>query len=436
MFRRFSWLSVPVVRLALASSSILALGIPWGRGGDLNDGFDALETDYRKSKATIQKLFQGKEVFDSKNPQHEKALDVAAQNATYYYSHPRSEKTGEIERLITSFESEMNSLDKAKATSPALPAMYSRRVIFRGQEVLHSPGKDIKPIARVNVTRVMARLAQRGPTESSEDVVARLRGPAATELADAMIKALDVKNDGVKYHALHGLQGLLELPPQTPPLLSPEVEEQCVLRLIAFIQQPPTYHASASSEEIEGFKVLRREAIKALAQYPAPSIKDKARPALVLLKVVARDGLRPEPRMDERVEAAIGVARIKPDGDPSYQRDYAAQQLGLFLVDFAYRYNNRDRDELKPWAVQAARLSDALEVMKATSKSPYVAKVVDDGIKLVLRRIEAKNDVNANEVTDYNSLLSKPPALGQLFSGVDGTAVPPPNRKEDEPAKQ
>ncbi len=140
--------------------------------------------------------------------------------------------------------------------------------------------------------------------------------------------------------------------------------------------------------------------------------------------------------MDERVEAAIGVARIKPDGDPSYQRDYAAQQLGLFLVDFAYRYNNRDRDELKPWAVQAARLSDALEVMKATSKSPYVAKVVDDGIKLVLRRIEAKNDVNANEVTDYNSLLSKPPALGQLFSGVDGTAVPPPNRKEDEPAKQ
>src|SRR5262249_53225855 len=158
-------------------------------------------------------------------------------------------------------------------------------------------------------------------------------------------------------------------------------------------------------EEVEGFRVLRREAVKALAQYRAPSIKDQARPALVLLKVVARDGFQPEPRMDERVEAAIGVARMKPDIDQTYQREYAAQQLGLFVVDFAYRYNTRDRAEMKPWAVQAARLSDALEVMKAESKNPYVAKAVDDGIRLVLRRIEGKGDVPPNDLTTYNSLL-------------------------------
>ena len=226
------------------------------------------------------------------------------------------------------------------------------------------------------------------------------------------------------------------LSPRKPPLLSPEVEEQCVLKLIAFIQQQPPHPASASREEIEGFKVLRREAVKALAEYRSPSIKDKARPALVLLKVVARDGFQPEPRLDERVEAAIGVARMNPASDLTYQPEYAAQQLGLFVVDFAVRYNTRDRAELRPWAVQAARLSDALEAMKAGSKSPYVAKAVDDGIKQVLRRIEAKSDVNANDLTSYNSLLSKPPALGQLFGGVEGTTVPPPNRQEEAPAKQ
>jgi hypothetical protein len=422
----------------LALLLFASLAIPWARGVDLSDGFVALESDYRKSKTTIQKLFKGTEVADPKNPQHEKAVDVAAQMATYYFTHPDKEKkTGEIDQQFISFEAELSQLNKVRVNSPALAPLYGRRIVFRAQEVLESTSGEVKPIARVNVTRVLARLAQRGPNESIDDVAARLGGSAGEELAKALLKALDVKhNDGVKYEALHGLRGLLALPPQKPPLLSPEVEEQCVLRLVAFIQQQPTYPARAPREEVEGFKVLRREAIKALAEYHTPSIKDKARPALVLLKVVARDGLQPEPRLDERVEAAVGVARMNPAGDLSYQPEYAAQQLGLFVVDFAFRYNQRDRAELRPWAVQAARLSDALEVMKASTKSPYVANVVNQGVKQVLKPIEDKSNVNPNAVTDFNSLLSKPPALGQLFSGAEGTTVPPPNRQEEAPAKQ
>jgi hypothetical protein len=425
-----------LARLALALLLLISLSIPWGRGGDLNDGFNALRSEFIKSKETIRRLFKGEEAADPKNAQHAQAVDVAAKNATYYFTDQEKEKPGDFDRLFTSFEGELGQLSRTRGNSPALAPMYSSRLIFRGQEVLYSPSKDVKPIARVNVTHVMARLAEKGAGESTEDVAARLTGPAATELAEAMLKALEVKNDGVKYHALHGLRDLLAVPPQTPPLLSPEEEQKAVLRLIDFIQQKPTYPAGASPAEVEGFRVLRREAVKALAQYHIPSIKDKALPALVLLKVVARDGFQPTCELDERIEAALGVARMKPDIDKTYQREYAAQQLGLFVVDLAFRYNRRDRAELKPWSVQAARLADALEVMKAESKSPYVAAVVDQGLKLVLRRIEAKTDIGANDVTGYASLLvTKSPSLGQLFSGVEGTTVPPPNREEDAPAK-
>lgn len=434
MLVRVPRLSLAAARLALAVLSIASFGaLCWGQGGDLNDGLDKLGLEYRRNKDLIHKLFKGEESADPKSPQHDKAVDLAARNVTFFYTDPTLEKQpGKFDQLFTSFEGDLALLVKARATSPALPAMYGRRVIARAQEVLFSPG-GVKPIARVDVTRVLARLAERGPNESTEDVVARLGASGAAELADALLKALAYKNDGVKYHALHGLRDLLAIPPQKPPLLTPEVEQKCALALVEFVEQKPAFPATVTTPEVEGFRVLRREAIKALAQYRAPSIKDKARPALVLLKVVARDGFQPDCKTDERVEAAIGVARLKPDLDKTYQPEYAAQQLGLFLVDFAFRYQKRDRGAVKyPWAVFAARLADALEVMKAESKSPFVANVVDQGIKLALRRIETGGDIDPNEVTRYAALLTdKPPSLGQLFSGVEGTTVPSPFRPDD-----
>jgi hypothetical protein len=434
MLLRVPRLSFAAARLVLALLSVASFGaLCWGQGGDLNDGLDQLGRDYRRNKDLIHKLFKGEEPADPKNAQHEKAVDLAARNVTFYYTDPSGEKkAGEFDRLFTSFEGDLTLLVKARANSPALPAMYGRRVIARAQEVLFSTG-GVKPIARVDVTRVLARLAERGQNESTEDVVARLGGSGAAQLADALLKALAYKNDGVKYHALHGLRDLLAIPPQKPPLLTPEVEQKCALALIEFVEQKPSFPAIVTPPEVEGFRVLRREAIKALAQYRAPSIKDKARPALVLLKVVARDGFQPDCKTDERVEAAIGVARMKPDLDKTYQPEYAAQQLGLFLVDFAYRYQKRDRAAVKyPWAVMAARLTEALQVMKAESKSPYVARIVDQGIKLALSRIEANGDIDANEVTKYAPLLlENAPSLGQLFSGVEGTTVPSPFRPDD-----
>ena len=63
----------------------------------------------------------------------------------------------------------------------------------------------------------------------------------------------------------------------------------------------------APQEEIDGFRYVRREAIMALAQCRYPTLADKTHPTWLLLKSAVRDDIHPEPRLDERVEAAIGV---------------------------------------------------------------------------------------------------------------------------------
>ncbi len=94
----------------------------------------------------------------------------------------------------------------------------------------------------------------------------------------------------------------------------------------------------APRAQIDGFLLVRREAIAALAQDRYPTLPDKSRPAWLLLKVAANDGIPAVPRLDERIEAAIGVAHAQPDLDKDYQPDYAAYQLGLFATDFTAHY--------------------------------------------------------------------------------------------------
>src|SRR5439155_24946604 len=68
-------------------------------------------------------------------------------------------------------------------------------------------------------------------------------------------------------------------------------------------------------DEREGMRVVTREAVRALALNRRVAITDDKgavvdSPALTLLRVARADGLVPEPRIDSRVEAAIGVAHM------------------------------------------------------------------------------------------------------------------------------
>src|SRR5205814_9294276 len=126
-------------------------------------------------------------------------------------------------------------------------------------------------------------------------------------------------------------------------------------------------------EEEQGIRFVRREVIRALGQtrYTAagPAGKEVS-PAWALLRVARRNGVEPEPNVMEQVEAAIGICQLQPKLTKDYNVDYAAYQVGEFVVDFAgYSINP---NQLPPsnngvgiaWKIQAARLSVALDRLR------------------------------------------------------------------------
>ena len=232
----------------------------------------------------------------------------------------------------------------------------------------------------------------------------------------------------MQYYALQGLKHLLARWNQTAPGPAGRKERQAAYAqaLVAVIERqlPPTT-TFASRNEMEGLRVFRREAVRALAQFRSPAVIDNAgkaiklRTAKTLLKVVNDDGLTPPARLDEQVEAAIGVARLSVKAVPAYQPDYAARQIGYLVVEMARRArpageNKSPWENKLPWKIYAARLGDALEAMRAEVKGlpdKPAAAYVDN---VVMRSLRSLKDI---EITSAQN-------GGDLKFWLDNNAVP------------
>src|SRR5262249_16616440 len=143
-----------------------------------------------------------------------------------------------------------------------------------------------------------------------------------------------------------------------------------VQALIEFIKRPPNYPKDAPADEVEAFRYLRREAIRALGQSRLPAVVQKkevvAQPALELLRVMTKEDIKPDPTLSEQFEAALGLCRMQSKNYKDYQPDYVAQHVGYFLNEFITRYND-DRTKTvrsEAWRVQAVRMQQALEEMQ------------------------------------------------------------------------
>ena len=166
------------------------------------------------------------------------------------------------------------------------------------------------------------------------------------------------------------------MPQPTPPTLPREKEEAALGAVVKFLQdRNKPFPPGATQEEIDGYRYLRREALAALAQGRYPTLADKTRPTFVLLKVVARDGVAPEPGVDERVEAAIGVAHAQPafDKDKDTSRTTRPISWACSWRTSSARYGQEKQGEPgRPGgaavAGQASRLIEALELMKAQGR--------------------------------------------------------------------
>jgi hypothetical protein len=434
MSSRFSPLLRPVLGL-LTVAAALSLGGP-SRGQDDIPGNDekTVEKGYQDRRTLIRQLLNGDKAFDPQNKEYADAIDAAAKYATYRFTWVTYEaEPGKIDQAFREFEDQLKLLKgNKKETQPEAAKAFSKAVGVRAAELLGSG----KAIARVNAARVLAKTAELG------------QGDLADVLADVFEKEVarprtgvprgGERNDGVVYYALLGMRELLAVPnpaAPSPPVLTAERELRLTKLLSAFVTKPMKFVKETPKDEFEGYRTLRREAVRALAYCRAPSLKGTERPGMVLLRVAANDGVTPEARVDERLEAAIGVARMREASDgKEFQPEYAAFQLGQFLDYFASYYAEnglkKDDKELRPFRIYSTRLLEALDAMNTETKNAYVGTAVAQYRKL-LTTMEKGDPIRTLDLTRW--LDANPPKKDSLFQGVAESTVKPANRRGDGP---
>src|SRR5262249_54247092 len=144
--------------------------------------------------------------------------------------------------------------------------------------------------------------------------------------------------------------------------------------LAEYINRKMTIVDTTRREDVDGFRYIRREAVRALATFRNPGSAANGQGGMALLRIMAKDGPNPLPRMDERIDAAVGLARLKSALDRQYNPDYAIAQIGLFLDEFNRDYTESRRLQkdarfypLLPWRGMALQLYDAVSQMRTDS---------------------------------------------------------------------
>lgn len=347
---------------------------------------------------------------------------------------------GTANKLVEDFFAQVSSATSPamRQANPAFSEMYVRALALRARDVIQTR----QPIAAVNGARMLARLAEVGSVEAGD--------ACAEAVEDAKDFLAPKARAGVQYWAFQGLKSLLALWAEAPagaegpPATRKDREARYVQALVEAIpRKPPDGTKPLTREELNGLRVFRREAVRALAQYRAPAVADdkgavKVGTALALLKVVNDDGLAPSVRLDEQIEAAVGVARVRSKALASYQPDYAAQQIGYLVVVMASQAAIKDPPKFA-WKVHAARLADAVEAMRADVKDhpdkaavAYVEKVLGPAQR-ILKELEATERASGVDLKAW--LGSNPPPNKTLYKGVDGSTVRPLEKGEDAPAE-
>lgn len=406
-----------VVRL-LGLGLFLASCVPLLAQGPADAGLQELEKNVYDHRDLINKMFRGEVIPSAADAQQMKALDHQARLITYRLANKQFQTVGgtddrkTINWVYNQFDAEIKGLLATKDKTRDLARLYSDKLIEHSLEVV----KTDMPIAQVNAARMLARVAVLG-------------NPKLADACVGLVKDEKV-NDAVRYYALRGLRDLLALPPQTPPLLTKDAEESVAAALRELITRKVTFNAVVPLEEVDGYRLMRREAIRALGHMRTPAV-NKERPALVLLQVLAGEGFVPRLRIDERMEAATGLARTRPDKAKDYQVDYAVEQISQFLDEWTKYVQTRDaKYDRKPVRILAAQLLDALIALKAETGDAYVAQLFDTGKPgaTLLDKLEKGLGADASDL--INAVTSKPAPGGQLFKSIPESKLVIPKAKE------
>jgi hypothetical protein len=301
---------------------------------------------------------------------------------------------------------------------------FDKRLIERLNEVSRNP----KPIVRVNAAMLLAHLAATGDE------------PATAVLADIIADPGEI--DAVRLWAFRGLKDFFAegRKAETDPFKNKELEARCVTALTDYLMRQPALPRGEGLEKIRQVAALnyvRAQAAAALAETRLPAVitKEEKKPpkverptALMLLKVARGDRLPVEPGIGEQVHAAIGVCQLESKRCDQYQPDYAAYQLGRFVVDFVNRHKEavqNGQDKRDPWRVYSARLATGLQQFKEDTRrndaAKYIADVVNQATGLLNSIANGGNDANPQPLAAWLDVHS--PGSKSLYKDVASAVV-------------
>ena len=418
------------VLFGLAVGFFLAGPFGIARAQTLSDGFNVLNDKYRSHRSFVNQLLKGQGQADPNDKSHVEAIDIYARYNTYrVYLEPLEGQPGKIDKAFKEFEGDIADINKNKPATQPLADIYREKVRIHALEVIQHD--KAKPIHKIHNARILAKVAELGEGKLSETLCELIRDDPKAADKDSTKK--DGVNDGVRYYALRGLHTLLAQasPQQMQPLLSQEEKGKCAESILQLLERKPNLPAKPTKDELDGYRLLRRAAIRALAEIRTPAFSEKVRPALVLARIAGDDErIQPPPRIDERLEASIGLARMISAQGKNYEPDYAAGQIAKCIGAYVTAANKdqidreRERERSLPWKVNAARLSEALASLKADSgKNAYVAEVCNRGASL-LQKVAVGRATEAGDLTWFTTTASDPPSK-ELFKGEADTAVKP-----------
>jgi hypothetical protein len=429
---------------------VLALAVGRAQDGGQIDEETKLETSRRATNELRRQLTAGQITFDINNQKHVDAIDIEVKLLTY----PLIYRSNELDPprppnvttpsftpakvLLETYNIVEGQLAKManprfRANFGELPSVFSRQLVIRTRDVMING----KPIVTLNAARILAlvpaREAGQSEREWRETVLDRLKNNTAEELLStcADLISADPKkfNDGARIYLLRAAHDTLAMPQQKPPLYKPETAEKVVKAAMEVATRKVTFPQATPRGEVEGFKILRAEALRVLSQSPVVRF-EKGSPALLLAQTAANDqSISPPPRTEEFKEAAIGLAlhlqRAQKMKDANFQADFAAQQIARAVSSFGKaaeaNLESKGLSRQRPWKVDAAKMLEAIDPLRNV-KDAYVSEV---GKRCRAVLVDIMNDRIGQANVLGNWADSNPPASTTLFKNDPASTVKP-----------
>jgi hypothetical protein len=367
---------------------------PLGNKSDVEDRF-------RPQLAEFGSLLNGNVKYTEK---HKQLVELASRylvhRVTWIHVQSDFKPTGNtaMEQVRKDFQNYMvERLEQGKDKNDDLKNALCKEVAARFDEVFELPLEKNR-LAHVNAAMLLADFGKTKNLEARDYLVGLVKNPKSHNL----IKLFAVKGLAEYFPAREFLP-LLEK--NKKPLADQFIRDvEQIDLLVKFIEQDWKLPEKANPGELEGIRYVRREAIKslALAEVPAAEVSKEAAPsgiAVVTLMRVCTDELTPPPSLTEKLEAALGLCKVKKSPTSTYNPDIGVYLVAKVLHEFVSAYQkdwnefrtSKERQPATTWRLHAKRIDASLDTLVNNTRVAVAKEDADAGKRAQELQLIANN---------------------------------------------